>query len=594
MEAVFLKLVNMSITASWMILAAILMRSIFKKAPKSLRFAVWALVALRLMFPISLESALSLIPSAEPLPQEILIAPVPQIDSGIPVVNQMINPVISTQLAPAPAHQSEAISALTPMQTLTHIASTVWICGTVLIVGYAIVSYAVLRRRVAAGIKIERGIYICDELDSPFVLGIIRPRIYMPSSLEGERKEHVISHERAHISRRDHWWKPLGFMLLAVYWFNPMIWVAYILLCRDIELACDERVTRKLTDEERAAYSASLLELSIPRRMISACPVAFGEVGVKDRIKSVLSYKKPTLWIIIASVVICSVLAVTLLTDPKDGGDHKNDPEEKQGEKQEKDTDNTSTEEPVQEPEWDQKYVAETSKDAISPYFCLNEDEKSYLFVYSGFSSHVSVGKYTLIDGDILFIEDETGKEYVFRVSEDAYAFDASASAALPEYKYSENSEPQVCLEDGTLFEKEQAFENSVTDEIIEDVTEKDEPELIAPDESDSDPVVTESIDIEPASAPDPNVNIDVNYNTNTNTNTNTSVNTNLNRDTTEDAAAEPQTPPASPPDTENLGESAVPSTPEDLPEDVNIGDIDGYIYERDIEFDRAPPKWMW
>ena len=280
MEAIFLKILNLSITASWLILGAILVRFLFKKAPKSLRFVIWALVGARLILPFSFESAFSLIRNPEPIPQDIVISAEPQIQSGIEAVNTFINPIITETLTPT-APMTESAAASTPMHSLTHTLSIVWICVAAAMLGYALISYLILRRRVRASIKTGDGAYVCDEIDSPFVLGIVKPRIYLPSSLDGEQIAHVLSHERAHIKRRDHWWKPLSFMLLSVYWFNPLIWVAYVLLCRDIELACDERVARNMTDLERADYSSTLLELSIPRKMITACPVAFGEVSVR-------------------------------------------------------------------------------------------------------------------------------------------------------------------------------------------------------------------------------------------------------------------------------------------------------------------------
>ncbi len=468
MEAVFLKLLNMSITASWLILGAILVRFLFKKAPKYLRFIAWALVGARLILPITPESVMSLIPSAEPIPQEILTTSTPQIHSGINAVNQFINPIISEALTPPSASSVpsvEAVAPTTPMQTLTHVASIVWICGMVLMLGYALISYVVLRRRVAASVYSENGAYICDDIDSPFVLGIIKPRIYMPSSLDEIQAEHVASHERAHIKRRDHWWKPLSFVLLSVYWFNPLIWVAYVLLCRDIELACDERVARTMSDEEKAAYSSSLLELSIPHKMITACPVAFGEVGVKDRIKSVLSYKKPTLWIIIAALVACAVLAVTLFTSPESKAEKDEPKQEEKDEPAKEEKDEPIKEEKQEEEdespesfeiasEWD-RYVCEDSKDAIKPFFELNETEKRYAFFYSGFSSHVSAGDYEMTDQALIlreYLGHNKYSEYVFRPTENGYAFDAAASTPLPEYKYGENAQPEPCLADGAEF----------------------------------------------------------------------------------------------------------------------------------------------
>ena len=468
MEAIFLKILNMSITASWLILGAMLVRFLFKKAPKSLRFIIWALVGARLILPFSFESAFSLIRSPEPIPQDIVISADPQINSGIGALNSFINPIISETMAPsAPVTPSlpQVSPSPTPMQSLTHTLSIIWICVMAAMLGYAAVTYLILRRRVRASVKTDGGAYICDGIDSPFVLGIIKPRIYLPSNLDERQAEHVLAHEKAHIRRRDHWWKPLSFVLLAVYWFNPLIWAAYVLLCRDIELACDERVARGMSDGERADYSSTLLELSIPRKMITACPVAFGEVSVKSRIRSVLSYKKPTLWIIIAALIACAVLTVTLFANPVSKEDEKDEP--KQEEKDEPIKDEKEENKPDITPEWDTKYAAADSKDAVTPYFCLNETEKRYLFLYSGFSSHISEGSYELIGQDLIMLEDETEREYVFRKTEDGYSFDAAASSPMPEYKYSADSEPEVCIEDGTLF--------VINEEVVEPYTEEGE-----------------------------------------------------------------------------------------------------------------------
>ena len=312
MEAVFLKLLNMSISAGFLILAVILVRVVLKRAPKWIRCVLWGLVAVRLICPFSLESALSLIPSAETIPQEILYAREPVIHTGMSFVNTAVNPVISESLAPGVG------DSVNPVQVLTFVASVVWLLGMAVMAVYALISYLRLRRKVAVSIAAAEEIYICDYIDTPFILGLVRPRIYLPSTLEKEQIPYVIAHERAHLKRRDHFWKPLGYVLLTVYWFHPLVWVAYVLLCRDIEFACDEKVIRELGEAEKKSYSDALLECSVPRKMIVACPLAFGEVGVKERVKTVLNYKRPAFWIMIVSVVACFAIAVCFLTNPKD------------------------------------------------------------------------------------------------------------------------------------------------------------------------------------------------------------------------------------------------------------------------------------
>ena len=311
MEALFLKLVNMSITASWLVLAIIAVRLIFKKAPKWILCLLWGLVAFRLICPFSIESAMSLIPSTEPLPQEIIYTAEPQIHSGVPVIDNAVNPVLESSMTPA------ELTSANPTQIWSFVLSQVWILGMVLMLGYTLVSYLLLKRKVATAIPLAKGIKQSEYVDSPFVLGIIRPVIYLPFSMEEGDMAYVIAHERAHIHRRDHWWKPFGFLLLSVYWFNPVLWVAYILLCRDIEAACDEKVIKDMEKDERRAYSTALLNCSIHRRRIAACPLAFGETGVKARVKSVMNYRKPAFWVILITLVVSIIVAVCFLTNPK-------------------------------------------------------------------------------------------------------------------------------------------------------------------------------------------------------------------------------------------------------------------------------------
>ena len=312
MEAVFIKILNMSITASWLILAVILIRFLLKKAPKSTRCILWALVGIRLVCPFSLESALSLIPSAVTVSPDILYAEEPAIRSGIDAFNSAVNPAISESFAPA------AGNSITPMQTVTYVVSIVWLAGIAAMIVYSAVSYVRFRRRVAAAVMLQGNVWQSETVSTPFVLGLFRPRIYIPFHMNKDEIRYIVSHEAAHIKRRDHLVKPLAFLILTVHWFNPLIWLAYILLCKDIELACDERVIRNLGPVEKKAYSSVLLEYSAGRKLASGSPLAFGEVGVKQRIKNILRYKKPAFWIIILALVSCLVVAVCFLTNPKD------------------------------------------------------------------------------------------------------------------------------------------------------------------------------------------------------------------------------------------------------------------------------------
>lgn len=314
MEALFLKFFNMSVTASWIVLAVIILRPLLKKAPKAVTVFLWGLVGIRLIFPISFESVLSLIPSGEILPNDILTTKTPAIDSGISYFNQAVNPVINNSLAP------DVENSVNPMQVVAFIAAVFWIIGIATMLIYAVISYIRIYRQVREGVRQDGNIYVCDRISAPFILGVFRPKIYLPSSIDRQDAEYVIAHERAHLKRRDHLIKPFGFLLLTVYWFNPVMWIAYILLCRDIELACDERVIKELGEQAKKPYSSALINCSMPRRSVAACPLAFGEVGVKSRIKSVLNYKKPAFWIVAAALALCVILPVAFLTNPKSFG----------------------------------------------------------------------------------------------------------------------------------------------------------------------------------------------------------------------------------------------------------------------------------
>ena len=312
MSGIFLKLLNLSISASWLVLVVLALRLMLKRAPKWVNVLLWGMVALRLMVPFSIESALSLIPSAETVsPEVVQFDPAPTITSGVTIIDNAVNPSLSESFAAAP------LASVNPLYVWTYLAGWVWLIGLAAMLLYALVSYLRLRRRVSASIRLWENIYVCDEVPSPFILGIVRPRIYLPSALDEAQRGSVLSHERAHLARRDHWWKPLGFALLAVYWFNPLLWLAYTLLCRDIELACDERVLRGMDAGQVKDYSSALLACSVPRRMLAACPLAFGEVGVGARVKNALRYKKPAFWVVAASVAVCVVVAVCFLTNPE-------------------------------------------------------------------------------------------------------------------------------------------------------------------------------------------------------------------------------------------------------------------------------------
>ena len=300
----------MSISASWVVIAVLTLRFCLKKAPKWVNVLLWGIVAVRMVFPFSIESVLSLIPSAETISPSIMMEQSPSVQTGVPALNHVINPVISGSFTPAPG------ASANPLQIWIPVLAGIWLFGIAALFLYSAVSYWRLRRKVCEAVILRGNIYQSEKVCSPFVLGIIRPKIYLPYHMDSREMDHVIAHEQTHIRRKDHWWKPLGFLLLTTHWFNPLMWLSYILLCRDIELACDEKVIRKMSNEQRADYTQALVACSVDRRLITACPLAFGEIGVKERVKSVMNYKKPAFWIVLASVIVCAVIAVCFLTNP--------------------------------------------------------------------------------------------------------------------------------------------------------------------------------------------------------------------------------------------------------------------------------------
>ncbi len=310
MSQLFLKIINMSISASYIVIAVLLLRLLLRKAPKWVTVVLWGIVAVRLVCPFSIESVLSLMPSAETLPTEVLTGPDFRVQTGIAPMDDRINDYLGD-------HYFEGVTV--PVNNgfnVMTVLTLIWIVGVLALVTYTAISYWRLHRKIHTAVLLCDNIYQSENVVSPFVLGIIKPRIYLPFHMEGKETEYVVAHETAHIRRKDHLWKPFGFLLLTLHWFNPLMWLGYIMLCRDIELACDEKVIGELDRDARADYSQALLTCSVNRRMIAACPLAFGEVGVKDRVRSVLNYKKPAFWLIVAAVIACAAVAVCFLTNP--------------------------------------------------------------------------------------------------------------------------------------------------------------------------------------------------------------------------------------------------------------------------------------
>lgn len=389
MEQVFLTILNMSITASFLVLAVMILRLIFRRAPKSLVVVMWALVGIRLICPFSVESGWSLLPSAQMVPEDILVSdegmtedekqPVLNSDSSVSVkpsievnagqtveedesvhagINEGTEPsvgkdVVQNTSNPAGTEakptidnnlgtnagqatgidsvskpdtytdsvvdtEKDTVGAVSSKKTLISVASAIWIVGVAVMLAYSMITYLRLRQKVSISLLVQENVCLCDSIDTPFILGIFKPYIYLPSGMEDSQIPYVMEHERAHLMRKDHWWKPLGLVLLAIHWFNPLMWAAYSLLCRDIELACDEKVIKNMGNMDKKGYSEALLTCGVQHRMILACPLAFGEVGVLERVRSVKNYKKPAFWIVAIGVVLCIALAVGFLTNPKE------------------------------------------------------------------------------------------------------------------------------------------------------------------------------------------------------------------------------------------------------------------------------------
>ena len=346
MEMIFLNVFNRSLAAGWLILAVIVVRFLLKKAPRRLSCVLWAVVAVRLLCPFFPASSFSLIPSGETISAEaVRFAPEPAIDSGIPALNEALNPMIGERFAPAPG------TSVNPLYIWTAIAGIVWLVGVAVMVGYALLSSlrmrSVVREAVPLGMcgelyetgevgtcaelhgagPLESGaalpdnVWLCDAVRSPFILGIVRPKIYLPSGITREQMLCILAHEQAHVERLDHCLKPFGWLLLSVYWFHPLVWIAYMLFCRDLEFACDEKVVGGMDLDGRKAYSHALLACSLQRKMIFSYPLAFGEIGVRERVKGILHYRKPAGWLAAVAVLACAAVAVCFLTDPKEKAD---------------------------------------------------------------------------------------------------------------------------------------------------------------------------------------------------------------------------------------------------------------------------------
>lgn len=310
MTELFLQVVNRSISASWLVLAVLILRVLLRRSPKWIRVLLWGMVGVRLVCPFSLESVWSLVPSAQTISPTLLTDSTPTVHTGFPTLNQTINPVLSQAAATTPDATPNLLEIWLP--TL----AVLWVMGMAIGLGYAAVGYLRLRRQLSSAVEVEDHIFQSSAAHVPFVLGLFHPNIYLPLSMDRDTLAHVVAHEQAHVKRRDHWWKALGFLLLCIHWFNPLAWVAYAVFCRDVELACDEAVVKHLDRQARADYSQALLLCSVGRACWTAGPLCFGEVGVKQRVKAVLRYQRPTLVAVAASLLVCVLVGAAFLTNP--------------------------------------------------------------------------------------------------------------------------------------------------------------------------------------------------------------------------------------------------------------------------------------
>lgn len=574
MDNIFITVANMSINATYIAVAVILFKFIIKKSPRWIHCLLWALVSVRLIFPFSFKSNLSVIPSSKPIPHEITVIETPQIKTGITHFNNAVNTMITNELV------LETDSTKTTIMNIVESASIIWVIGCVVLILYAIYSYIKVKRKVYASINITDNVYICDNISTPFILGVFKPKIYLPSNTLPDEHKMILAHENAHIKRFDHLWKPFAYLLLCIYWFNPVLWIAYIMLCKDIELACDERVIKNFSSDEKKCYTASLLNSSIKKRFITACPLAFGETDVKSRVRNVFNYKKPAFWVIIISIILCALLIVFFLTDPietvkeneiagisdveyfsdidgisaeiisldlstetpsvtvlfssefekevifgdsycvykhedgewidcdrtpndvwfligyplSNGGVFKktytlttHDLDENgrykfetdfivSGESPDKDgvrkkynigfTFTLETPVPFSEENISKFYNFNdalqlkfmNSPDPVVPCIRINRIDGMYMFTYSGFSSHVSIGEFDLFIDRLVLRELGNDNVYIFKRGDNGFEFVKDASSMLPKYSYSAGADPQEPVPDGAVFK----WDNSI------------------------------------------------------------------------------------------------------------------------------------
>ncbi len=310
MSELFITVLNMSLTANYVIIFVILIRLALKKAPKVISYALWGVVAFRLSIPFSFESTFSLMPrntNIVPVPHNIIYQQNPQINTGILSVDTIVNGVL-----PAPTLGA----SVNPMQIYIELGSYLWIIGIIALLIYSLASIFLLKKQLKNARLMEHNIYKADNLKTPFVLGIISPKIYLPVGLIKEEWQYIHLHEQTHIQRKDHIIKIIAFLIVIVHWFNPLVWIAFTLMSIDMELSCDERVLKKMNVDIKKSYANSLLSLATGRHILNGSPLAFGEGNVKLRIRNVLNYRKPRLWIVDISIIVVIAVGIGLLANP--------------------------------------------------------------------------------------------------------------------------------------------------------------------------------------------------------------------------------------------------------------------------------------
>ena len=316
MTDIFLRIVELSWQAGVLALAVMLARLALRRAPKWAVCLLWVLVAVRLVLPVSLQSPVSL--QAAQSPVTAVLYELPQTQEAAQKTDEVLSGGSTEQVTPLPPTEivtAQPVPAPKPVMTVSLLAA-IWLAGVVMMLTYMLVSYLGIYRRVCTAVRLEDNVYRCGSWGTPFVLGLLRPRIYVPEGMDDAALPQVLAHERGHIRRGDHLVKPLAFLLLALHWFNPVLWAAYVLLGRDMENACDERVLRGVDGAGRAAYSRALVACAVRQRPAAVCPLAFGEVAVQERVKNAMNGKKPAIWAAVLLVIAAAVIAVCFLTSP--------------------------------------------------------------------------------------------------------------------------------------------------------------------------------------------------------------------------------------------------------------------------------------